>query len=125
MRIVLPIVVLAASIAVAAFLMTSRPELASAPAEERVWVVETVEIAYGELQPELTLYGEIIAGREVEMRALVAGTVVALGDNFVEGGSVRRGELLVAIDLFGTEQITLEHLLATHGKELIMYPSIG
>ena len=105
MRIVLPIVVLATSIAIAAFLMNSRPELASAPPEERVWVVEAVEVAYGELQPELMLFGEVIAGREVEMRALVAGSVVALGDNFVEGGSVRRGELLVAIDPFESQAL--------------------
>ena len=105
MRIVLPIVFLAASIALAAFLMTNRPQLASAPPEERVWVVEAVEIAYGELQPELTLFGEVIAGREVEMRALVAGPVVALGENFVEGGSVRRGELLVAIDPFDSQAL--------------------
>ena len=103
MRIVLPIVVLAASIAVAVFLMSNRPELARAPAQERSWVVEAVEVAYGELQPDLTVFGEVIAGREVEMRALVAGAVTALGEDFVEGGSVRKGELLVAIDPFDSQ----------------------
>ncbi len=105
MRIVLPIVVLTASIAIAALLMTNRPELARAPPEERQWVVETVEVAYGELQPDMTVFGEVIAGREVEMRALVAGPVVALGEDFFEGGSVRKGELLVAIDPFDTQAL--------------------
>ncbi len=110
MRIVLPILVLGASIAIAAFLMTNRPELARAPPEERLWVVEAVEVAYGELQPDLTVFGQIIAGREVEMRALVAGPVVALGKDFFEGGSVREGELLVAIDPFDSQALLDERM---------------
>ena len=105
MRIIVPIVVLAASIAVAAFLISNRPELARAPPEERSWVVDAVEVAYGELHPDLSVFGEVIAGREVEMRALVAGPVAALGEDFVEGGSVRKGELLVAIDPFDNQAI--------------------
>ena len=110
MRILLPIVVLAASIAIAAFLMTNRPELARAPPEERHWVVEAVEVTYGELQPDLTVFGEVIAGREVEMRALVAGPVVALGEDFFEGGSVRKGELMVAIDPFDSQAVLDERV---------------
>ena len=110
MRILLPIIVLGASIAIAAFLMSNRPELARAPPEERLWVIEAVEVSYGDLQPDLTVFGEVIAGREVEMRSLVAGPVVALGENFVEGGSVRKGELLVAIDPFDSEALLDERM---------------
>ena len=110
MRILLPIIVLGASIAIAAFLMSNRPDLARAPPEERLWVIEAVEVSYGDLQPDLTVFGEVIAGREVEMRSLVAGPVVALGENFVEGGSVRKGELLVAIDPFDSEALLDERM---------------
>ncbi|MDE0201643.1 MAG: efflux RND transporter periplasmic adaptor subunit, partial [Rhodospirillaceae bacterium] len=50
--------------------------------------------------PSIDAFGEVVAQRDVELRALVAGPVVAVGENFVNGGTVRAGELLVEIDPF-------------------------
>lgn len=100
LRFLLPVLVLAAGVGVFAYLVGTKPELAPSAARERVWPVAATTVEVATLQPDLLLYGEIVAGREVEMRALVSGQVVEVGPGFVDGGVVRKGDLLVAIDPF-------------------------
>ena len=99
-KIVAPIVIITAAVAVAGYLEATRPVVAPTLPEERAWPVSVVSAARIDAQPELRLYGEIVAGREVELRPLVAGTVIDVGPRFLNGGVVRAGELLVAIDPF-------------------------
>jgi multidrug efflux pump subunit AcrA (membrane-fusion protein) len=100
LKIALPLIILALAIAGAGYLRATKPELTPKASMEKVWPVSAVEAAPSDIQPTLRVFGEIVAGREVEMRPLVAGRVVEAGGNFVEGGTLRRGELLVAIDPF-------------------------
>ena len=65
-----------------------------------MWLISPIKAAIADQQPELIAYGKIIAQRDVEMRALVAGPIVAVGSNFVDGGRVSKGDLLVEIDPF-------------------------
>lgn len=81
-------------------LVESRPQLQSEVAPERIWPVAAVRARSGPVTPELQLYGEVVAGRAVELRALVAGEVVAVGEGLVEGGIVKAGDPLVTIDPF-------------------------
>lgn len=81
-------------------LISSKPEPVRVAVQEKSWVVETVSAQVTDIQPDLTLFGEVVAGRQVELRPLVAGQIVEVGDNFRDGGIVRRAELLVAIDPF-------------------------
>jgi RND family efflux transporter MFP subunit len=59
-----------------------------------------VTISRQTLRPRLALFGEIVAGRRSELRALVAGPISQIGRNFREGGLVAAGELLLEIDPF-------------------------
>ncbi len=114
-RIVLPLVVIASASGVFAWLEATRPELARTQPEERVWPVAAVEVSAGDWQPRLKVYGQIVASREVEMRALVAGPVVEVGEAYVEGGIAREGDLLVAIDPFDY-QATLDERRAQYAE---------
>lgn len=84
-------------------LVKTKPEPERRVAEEKSWVVQTEMVRLADERPDLTLFGEIVAGRKVDMRPLVAGRIVDVGPNFVEGGIVREGALLVAIDPFDYE----------------------
>lgn len=97
-KILLPVAILggAAYYAVNA----KRPPVERNTVEERVWPVAAVPVVISDQQPELRLFGEVTAGRQVELRPLVAGRVVEVGPNFVVGGIVREGELLIAVDPF-------------------------
>ena len=99
-RILLPVAVIGVAVVVAGFLAVTRPELDRQPAQERIWPVAAVEVDHTNVQPAFRVYGEVVAGREVELRALVAGIVVETSRALVEGGLVKKGELILAIDEF-------------------------
>ncbi len=65
---------------------------------ERIFAVNVVEARAETITPDLVTFGEVQSRRTLDVRAATGGTVVALSDNFVEGGRVRTGELLVQID---------------------------
>ncbi|MCV2883025.1 efflux RND transporter periplasmic adaptor subunit [Actibacterium sp. XHP0104] len=67
------------------------------PARERVFAVNVVQAQARDMRPELTAFGELRSRRTLDLRTKVAGTVVALHENFEEGGQVRAGELLLRV----------------------------
>lgn len=97
----LALVVLAAGFAGYRALLAAKQPVAQRPALERVWAVETVPVVYDSHRPLLVVYGEAVAARRAEMRALVPGEIVRVGANLREGGTVAHGETLVEIDPFG------------------------
>jgi multidrug efflux pump subunit AcrA (membrane-fusion protein) len=70
----------------------------SMPARERIYSVNVVTVDGETVAPVLEAFGEVQSRRTLEIRARTAGTVVELGDNFIEGGRVRQGQMLVRID---------------------------
>lgn len=96
----LPLLILAGAVGLLALLVSTRPTLTPEPPQERVWTVEAVPVAFADIQPELQVFGEVVAARKVELRALVAGEIVETGDGFREGGIVAAGDLLAVIDPF-------------------------
>ena len=95
-----PIAIIALGVAVAAFLIATRPEVAAKPVVEKIWTVAATPAAVVDVQPERRFYGRIVATRQIEVRPEVSGRVLEIGPNFVEGGLVRKGDLLVRIDDF-------------------------
>ncbi|MBI36308.1 MAG: hypothetical protein CL568_01825 [Alphaproteobacteria bacterium] len=82
------------------FLIKSSPSVSERLTIEKEWVVDTVRVAKIDSQPTLHLSGKIVAAREADLRPLVEGRIIEIGDNFHEGGLVSRGEILIAIDPF-------------------------
>ena len=100
LKILLPILVLIGALAVAGYLQATKPELEPEAPAERNWLISASPAVIADRQPDLLAYGEIVAQRDVEMRTLVAGQITAVGENFVDGGVVRAGDLLVQTDSF-------------------------
>lgn len=98
--VLVPIVLLAAGAVGASYLIRTKPRVEPAPPTERVWTVNSVPVHLSDVQPDIRLFGKIFAARQVQVRALVPGQVVELHPNLVEGGLVRRGEVILAIDEF-------------------------
>lgn len=112
MRAVMQTVVAAAVVAGAVlgynYLVDSKSEIPTRPQREKVYVVETAPIVIGTQRPMLSLYGEVVAARTVELRALVAGEIVAVSDKLMAGSSIDAGETLVDIDLFAYQGALVE-----------------
>jgi RND family efflux transporter MFP subunit len=100
LRVGLPILILAAAALGFVYLRATKPETAAKPPSERIWTVATVAAVPEDVEPEIKTFGQIFAGRQVELRPLVEGRVIETGPAFVEGGVVEKGELLIVIDPF-------------------------
>ena len=82
------------------------PEVLIIP--EKSWPVSVIEAQYSDVQPTLSLFGEVITSRRSELRSLVGGQVVQVGENFKEGAVVEKGELLLRIDDFEYKNAVIE-----------------
>jgi RND family efflux transporter MFP subunit len=100
---VVPIVMLAAAAFGGYMLWQTRPEVAAKPARELSRTVAAVTVEYRDIRPSMRLYGSIVAGREVDLRPLVAGRIVEIGESFADGGILRAGDLIIAIDPFDVQ----------------------
>jgi multidrug resistance efflux pump len=68
------------------------------PAQERVFTVNVIRAEAGVEVPVLATFGEVKSRRTLELRAATAGRVIELSDQFVDGGAVMAGDVLVRID---------------------------
>lgn len=103
-----PILVLALSIVSFVGLKATKPEVPQRAPREQVWAVKAVEADVSSYRPNLILYGQTVAGRRVDLRALVSGEVLETGPNMREGGVVKKGDMLLRLDPFLYEGALVE-----------------
>ena len=108
MKVVLPLLTVVGAVLAAGYLQATRPEIERTGPAEREQPIAAVSARIADIQPTIEAFGEVVAHRDVELRALAAGPVVAVGENFVNGGTVRAGELLVEIDPFEARSAVTE-----------------
>lgn len=70
----------------------------SMPSRERVFSAAVTTVTPETVEPVLEAFGEVISRRNLELRSAIGGTVVELGENFVEGGRVAAGQMLLRLD---------------------------
>ena len=73
----------------------SQPER---PQRERAYSATVIVAERTNTQPVISTFGEIISTHTLEIRAPIGGTIVRLSQNFVEGGRVFEGDLILEID---------------------------
>ena len=95
---VVGILVLAASAAVSAYMMTHRPQPARRPAEQVAPLVTVQDLRPTSHQVVIPALGTVIPALEVELRPRVIGEVVWTHPEFIAGGIVSAGEVLLRID---------------------------
>lgn len=100
--------ILLLGVAAMVLLVATKPTVSRKAPEEKVWTIGTTPVEILDIQPELTLLGEIVASKEAELRPLVSGRVIEVGENYINGGKVRKGDLLIAIDPFDYEAAVKE-----------------
>ncbi|MXN65972.1 HlyD family efflux transporter periplasmic adaptor subunit [Stappia sp. GBMRC 2046] len=90
------------------YFILTKPDVPQRERRETEYVVEMARVRIANHAPILNLYGEIVAARTVDLRALVAGEIVSISQNLKAGGSVARGEELIRIDRFDYEGALIE-----------------
>ena len=74
-------------------------------AQERLFSVNVVTATTATETPVLTAFGQVESRQMLEIRAAVGGTVLELAPEFVEGGSVAEGQVLLRIDPADAEAV--------------------
>ncbi len=93
---VIALLVIGVSIAAFIYLKSTKPFVAIAEEEEKVWPVTVKETMYGTHQPQLTLLGHVESPSSSQMTAAIDADVVR---NLVqEGWKVKEGQLMVELD---------------------------
>lgn len=100
---VLVFAVLAGAIWGMRWLVDNRDERPQRTARERVYTVSAMAVEQADHQPQFLVYGTAIAGRTIELRALVAGEIVFVHPELRAGRTVENGAVLVRIDTFAYE----------------------
>lgn len=70
----------------------------SFPQQERVLTVNVVDYRPETLSPDLRVFGQLESRRTLDLRTSVGGTVTEVAEDFVDGGTVEQGDLLLRID---------------------------
>lgn len=79
----------------------------SFPQRERVFAVNVAPVVFETITPELTAFGQIESRRTLEIRAAAGGRVVEIAPEFVEGGTVTKGQELLRVDPTDAEAVLL------------------
>ena len=97
---ILMIAILAGAYTVAQRMIAEKPEPRKRRAFKTVYTVETVTVKPQDYRPVFTSYGQTVAARTVDLRALVSGEIIKISPNLSAGSRVTAGESLVEIDRF-------------------------
>lgn len=105
---VLAIAIIAGAVTLMQRLIDSRPEVPQRPAVERQVPVLTQTAQVATHSPTIQVFGEVVAGRLVDLRALVAGEITGVHPNLEAGRRIDEGAPLVEIDRFSYEGAVVE-----------------
>ena len=99
-QLLLPLLVIAGGVATYNYLKATKPEIKPRPPRPQIFNVTSVPVTIANHRPRLRLYGTTVAGRQAEMRALVAGQVLETAPALKEGGLLQAGDPILSIDPF-------------------------
>jgi RND family efflux transporter MFP subunit len=107
------IVLLAISLGVASYMMTTKPRPQRKKPVAVLPVVKVRELLPTTEQVNVPVQGTVVPALQVDLKARVAGEVIWTSREFVEGGIVKKGQALLKID-------PTEYELALIGKKALL-----
>ena len=97
-RIALPICLVLAGVAGFNYFKSQEVKMKRKPIEKQAAVVETIALTPGNFQTYVHAMGTVMPDRQITLKAKVAGEVIFVSENFVQGGLMKKGEILLRID---------------------------
>lgn len=95
-RLLLPLLIILAAIAVAIYLVKTKPKAAPVAVEEKAWLVEVERVAKQTLSPTVSLYGRIESLWQSDLTAGVSADVMSVV--VMDGSIVEKGASLLVLD---------------------------
>ena len=75
---------------------------------EKMWPVHVSVAKQSNIQPNISIFGEVLAAREAELRSTLSGKIVELNPNFKNGSFLSQGTMLLEIDFADYENQVVE-----------------
>jgi RND family efflux transporter MFP subunit len=97
-KILVPVLLIVSSVAIAALLIAIRPENLLAPAEERSLLVDVAEVHLQDLRIPIQAQGTVTPHRDTTMVSEVSGKIIEVSPAFNAGGFIAEGDVLLRID---------------------------
>ena len=97
-KVLLPVLLIAASVVIARVVVANKPEPQTRPQFKTTTSVEATRVKKSDYPVILRTQGSVTAAREGSLVAQVAGAITNVSPNFVVGGEFREGEILLEID---------------------------
>ena len=103
----LQFIIMAAILIASGYLMNqladSRKERPKRVQKEAVYTVQTQILEASLNQPTISVYGELVAGRTLNLTSLVNGTVAEINPNVKPGATIKKDEVLIKLNPFPFE----------------------
>ena len=108
LQLILPLIIMVAAVLGYRYMIATKPEAPKQAGQAIVLPVSVERATSITVKPAIALYGTIVSGRQIELRALVAGRVAETGPGLRSGGIVAKGDQLLVIDRFDYETAARE-----------------
>ena len=97
-RIIVSLVLIAAGIGGARFLIATKPKVSKKPPAKMAPLVRTISLQQKNYMLQIPVMGTVMPAKEISLEAQVAGEVVYLHPEFTEGGMLLKNEKILQID---------------------------
>jgi RND family efflux transporter MFP subunit len=98
LKIILPVCLIALGVAGFWYYKSKAVKVKRKPAEKTAPVVDIIKVHPGRFTAQIRAMGTVRPDREVEIKSQVAGTIIQVAPEFVQGGLIRKGRAMVRID---------------------------
>ena len=107
-KVVLPLGTILLGLLVTLMLANSRPNVSQRTMPEKIWPVNVMRAKPINIQPKISIYGEVRAAREAELRSVLGGRISSLNPIFRNGSLLKKGTQLLAIERNDYENLAIE-----------------
>ena len=107
-KIPIALTIISFSLLISILIIETKPETQAQPKIEKVWPVAVIAAESIDMQPKITIYGEVKASRMALIRSKLRGKIVSLNPAFKDGNFVESGAELLTIERARYEHQTAE-----------------
>jgi len=97
-KIILPICLILAGVAGWSYFKSKEPKMKRKPPKKQVIVVETISMKPGNYLCSVQVMGTVMPEKEIILKSKVSGEVVSISPRFVQGGVMKKGEILLTLE---------------------------
>ncbi|MDA3917175.1 MAG: efflux RND transporter periplasmic adaptor subunit [Deltaproteobacteria bacterium] len=97
-KIILPVCLIVAGAAGWHYFKSSKPEIKRKPPGQQAVVVKTIVMEKGDYPTWVHAMGTVMPDRQIMLKSKLAGEIISVSRKFVQGGVMKKGEMLLQLD---------------------------